>query len=67
MGGFMFGGLMLLMGLLGGFMGMMLGKWFYIYCIYKKKIGNLGNKFLVSYGKSVCKVLYVEMYLRKYD
>lgn len=38
MGGFMFGGLMLLMGLLGGFMGMMLGKWFYIYCIYKKKL-----------------------------
>lgn len=38
MGGFMFGGLMLLMGLLGGFMGMMLGKWFYIYFIYKKKL-----------------------------
>lgn len=32
-----------------------------------KKIGNLGNKSLVSHGKSACMVLYAEMHLRKYD
>lgn len=67
MGGPMPGGPMPLMGPPGGPMGMMPGKWSHIHCIYKKKIGNLGNKSLVSHGKSACMVLYAEMHLRKYD